>query len=789
MLRFIRRYPYFFAIVGAILLVFYFFSLPQKLFETPYATVLKDRNDNLLGAVIAADGQWRFPQIDTIPYKFEKAILTFEDTWFFYHPGFNPFSLARAMFQNIKAGEVVSGASTLTMQTIRLSRKGKPRTIIEKLIEIVLATRLEVTYSKEEILSMYAAHAPFGGNVVGLETAAWRYFGREAASLSWGETALLAVLPNQPALLFPGKNEAKLLKKRNRLLDKLYQKSFIDSLTCELAKTEPLPLAPLAQPMLAPHLLTREINNGNKGKQIKTTLSLGLQKNVTAIINAHHRRLKANEIYNLAALVLEVESGEVLAYVGNTQVKEQGDFGDDVDVVTAPRSTGSIMKPFLYAAMLNEGFILPQSLVPDIPTFFSGFAPQNYNRRFEGAVKADVALAKSLNIPAVRMLADFSVEKFYFKLKELGINTLNKHSGHYGLSLILGGAEATLWELASVYAGMARTLNDFYQLSPYNYRKQPFFPPKIHYQEKDTTAVIDGTAQQGVLSAASVWLTFEAMLKVYRPGTEANWELYETAKKIAWKTGTSYGHRDAWAIGVTPEHVVAVWVGNADGEGRPGLTGLDAAAPVLFNIFDLLPNKGWFHAPLGEMVAAAVCRKSGFLASSICNERDSILVQEQGVRTKPCPFEKLVHLDKTERFRVNAACESVANMKHKSFFVLPPVQEWYYRTRHADYEPLPPYRKDCLVNLSDKALQMIYPATDDTKVFIPRELDGSLGDVVFEAVHRKTGSEIFWHLDDKYLGSTNQFHEMALKPSVGKHTLTLVDAKGEVLQRTFEIVK
>jgi len=786
MVRFLKKHFIGVLLVFSFLLIAYYFCLPKPLFDTPYTTVLKDRNQELLGAIIAEDGQWRFPKKDTLPPKFIAAITTFEDKWFFYHPGFNPFSLVRATFQNISAGGIISGASTLTMQTIRLSRKGKKRTITEKIIELILATRLEFSFSKSEILSLYSAHAPFGGNVVGLETASWRYFGRNAHELSWSESALLAVLPNQPSLLFPGKNEKRLLDKRNRLLDKLFKESYIDSLTCELAKVEPLPSAPLPQPMTAPHLLTRMVNEGYKGNQIISTLSLPLQQGVNSVVKVNHEQLKANEIHNLAAMVLDVSTGEILAYVGNTPKSKNGNHGQDVDIITAPRSTGSILKPFLYAAMLNEGAILPKTLLPDIPTFISGFAPQNYNRRFEGAVHADMALAKSLNIPAVRMLADYSVEKFYDKLKDLGLNTLQMPSSHYGLSLILGGAEATLWDLVSMYAGMARTLNDFDQLSPFHYRKNIYTKPILRQTAAPNS--IKGTEQYASLSAASIWHTFEAMLKVYRPGSEENWELYEASKKIAWKTGTSYGHRDAWAIGITPGYVVGVWAGNADGEGRPGLTGLNAAAPVLFDIFDLLPNTGWFPIPHDELTEILVCSKSGHRASVNCTEKDSVLVPTTGLRSPICPYSVTIHLDASKNERVNANCEKIAKMRTKNYFVLPPVQEWYYRFNHADYETIPLYRQDCQINRNDEGtMQMIYPVTG-TKVFIPRELDGTLGNAVFEMAHRNPNTRVYWHLNETYLGETIQLHEMAVQPKPGEHKLTLIDEHGEIIEQRFEVV-
>ena len=788
MSKFFRKYRFHLVVFFSVSLVAYYFCLPKPLFKTPYSTVLRDRNQEPLGAIIADDGQWRFPQSDSIPKKFELAITNFEDKLFFYHPGFDPIALVRALFQNLSAGKIVSGGSTLTMQTIRLARRGQPRTLLEKIIELVLATRLELSYSKDEILKLYAAHAPFGGNVVGLETAAWRYFGRKPATLSWGEATLLAVLPNQPSLLFPGRNEDRLLNKRNRLLDKLLVRGYLDSLTCNLAKSEPLPEAPLPQPMLAPHLLTRMIKEGKKGREITSSISANLQKNVNNIVQANHQYLKSNEIYNLSAIVVKVSSGEVLAYVGNANVEGKEDHGDAVDIITAPRSTGSILKPFLYASMLHEGQMLPKTLLPDIPTFISGFAPQNYNRKFEGAVHADMALAKSLNIPAVRLLSDYGVEKFYKKLKKLGMSTLSNPSGHYGLSLILGGAEATLWDLATMYAGMARTLNDFTQLSPYYYRKNIYTTPLLNVQAEK--ASIKGTEKYAPLSAASIWYTFEAMLKVYRPGAEANWELYETSDKIAWKTGTSYGHRDAWAVGITPEYVVGVWAGNADGEGRPGLTGLKAAAPVLFDIFNILPSSGWFEKPFDELNETAVCRKSGHKASQYCNLVDTLLIPSVGLRTQICPYAQQVYLDIKKKYRVDTGCERIENMVKKNFFVLPPVQEWYYRFKHGDYETIPPLRIDCQNStyVPQKTMQMIYPV-GNTKVFIPRELDGTLGNAVFEVAHRNPSTKIYWHLDQEYLGETAKLHEMPVQPKPGSHTLTLIDEYGEILEQKFEVAK
>jgi penicillin-binding protein 1C len=331
----------------------YYLCLPQELFNDQYSPVLLARNGELLSASIAADGQWRFPKSDTISDKFVEALIAFEDKRFRDHPGVDVFSIGRAISQNISKRKVVSGASTISMQVIRLSRKGNSRTLYEKLLEIVLATRLELRYSKNEILSLYAAHAPFGGNVVGLEAACWRYFGNSSKELSWAEAALLAVLPNAPALIHPGRNRAELKAKRDRLLDKLVLFGKIDELSCALAKEEPVPEIPFALPQHARHLLVRGVKDGHINKKITSTVDFALQHRTEQIVQDHHDRLKSNRIYNIAALVIDVQTGEVLSYVGNAGFDKK--HGNDVDVITAARSTGSILKPFLYAAMLDDG--------------------------------------------------------------------------------------------------------------------------------------------------------------------------------------------------------------------------------------------------------------------------------------------------------------------------------------------------------------------------------------------------------------------------------------------------
>ena len=772
-----------------VLSVLYYFSLPKVLFDDPYATVLNASNGELISARIARDGQWRFPAGSEVPEKFEKALIAFEDQQFYKHPGVDPLALGRAIVQNVRAGRVVSGGSTLSMQVIRLHRKGKSRTVWEKLIEMVLATRLELRYSKAEIIDLYVSHAPFGGNTVGLQAASWRYYGREASSLSWAESALLAVLPNQPSLLFPGKNEARLKQKRDRLLTRLYEQGHFDAMSLELAKSEPLPGRPKPLPAIAHHLTDQNIKEGHGQTRSNTTLDYYLQKRVDKVLMAHQSLLSTDGIHNAAALVLDVRKKEVMAYVGN--VLSPGiDHGQNVDVIRAPRSTGSLLKPFLYAAQLNEGRILPTTLLPDIPVFFGGFAPKNFSRTYDGAVHANVALARSLNIPAVHLLKDFGYPRFHAKLRELGMSTLKRGPDHYGLSLILGGSEGTLWDMAHMYAGMAGTLNNFNREGRSgNYEASAYGESAFRVEEvKDKAKKAMSDVGQPPLNAASIWFTFEAMLEVYRPDEEAAWKLYDSSRKVAWKTGTSFGYRDGWAIGITPDHVVAVWVGNADGEGRPGLTGIKAAAPIMFDIFDLLPESGWFMPPRSELTLAAVDRQSGHLASPYSITVDTVLVPKSGLQTLASPYHHRVHLDASESFRVSSQCVSVDDMVTKDWFVLPPRQAFYFRKQHPAYQELPPMRSDCIGAVADRQVMDILYPEPDAILYLPTELGGQKGEFIFEVAHRNPESQLHWHLDDFYVGTTRGDHQWHFQPVQGKHRITITDNDGNSMTRLFTVL-
>jgi penicillin-binding protein 1C len=770
-------------IIGFVLLIWFLLCLPNKLFNDSYSIVLNDSQGKLLSAKIAKDGQWRFPESDSVSPKFNTCILAFEDEYFYKHPGINPVSIWRAIKQNNKAGKVVSGGSTITMQLTRLMRKNQKRTYGEKLIEVIMALRVELTYSKDEILKLYASHAPFGTNVVGVDAASWRYFGRDLPQLSWAECATLAVLPNSPSIIYPGKNQDRLKRKRDKLLFKLLMLKNIDAETYQLAIQEPLPQKPFPLPNQSRHLLNRAVVECNSENNFNTTIQSEIQNKVLDILTKHALQLKQNEIHNICALVLDVNKNEVISYVGNTPLKDKEPHGEDVDVITSNRSTGSLLKPYLYGFMLNDGQLLPNMLVPDIPTQIAGYVPQNFDFTYDGAVPAKQALSRSLNIPAVKMLQQYTIDKFLDRLRQIGLSSMNRSADNYGLSLILGGGEAKLWDMCSAYASMARVLNHYNRLQKYN--SDDWNKPNYLSNVKASISNFKSLTSN-LISASSVWLTFEAMAEVGRPDIDASWKRLGNAQKIAWKTGTSFGFRDGWAIGISGNYVVGVWVGNADGEGRPGLTGISAAAPVLFEIFGSLPKTDWFKMPVNDLKQVVVCKQSGCLASQYCSDIKKEWIPKNSNVSITCSYHKPIHLDVTEKYRVTDACVSPIDMKTVSWFVLPPVQEYYFKTKNPMYKSLPPYKLGCEPEI-EKSMEMIYPKAG-TVIYIPYELSGEQGKTIFEIAHRQPSNSVFWHLDGALIGTTRDIHQLGLNPSKGKHMLSLSDNTGETLNIPFEVV-
>ena len=763
-----------------ILFVWYIFCLPSKLFDVPYSTVVTDRNNELLGARLASDQQWRFPTTDSIPDKYKTCLIEFEDQYFYYHWGVNPAAVGRAVWQNISNDRIVSGASTITMQTIRLSRR-KERTFGEKIMEIILATRLEFSYSKDEILNLYASHAPMGANVVGVSAASWRYFGHDVTTLSWAEAATLAVLPNAPSMMHFGRNRDKLLEKRNRLLKNLYKKNILDKTDYELAVSEPLASQPYPLPQIAPHLVTK-IYLEKKGTQVRTTIDKQRQLQIENILNRWNAEFAQNGVNNIAAMVIDLETREIISYCGNVHF-EQNASANQVDMIQSPRSTGSILKPFLYSAMLQDGGLLPNQLLPDVPINIAGFRPKNFSLQYDGAVPASQALARSLNVPFVVSLRKYGIPKFRNLLINKGMTTLTRSADNYGLSLILGGAEGKLWDITCMYADMGQTLNDYLATGTYLQHG----PVSYLYKEANEREGLEEAHSKPIFSAGTVWQTFEALTNVNRP-EELDWRSIPSVQKIAWKTGTSFGFRDGWSVGISPKYAVGVWVGNSDGEGRPGLVGARTAGLVMFDIFNFLPSSRWFGIPYADLVQAEVCHESGFLRGYNCPDAssDTILVSKKGLDATACSYHMNVNLSKDHMYQVYNDCAGARGIVHTQCFVLPASWELYYRDKHANYTSLPPYSPECIGNERTKVMEFIYPFPGAI-VSLPKQLDGTEGELVFELAYRLPQQRIFWHLNETYIGETQNFHKKTASPSKGEHRLTVVDEEGNTAAIKFTV--
>lgn len=432
--------------------------------------------------------------------------------------------------------------------------------------------------------------------------------------------------------------------------------------------------------------------------------------------------------------------------------------------------------------MLQEGSLLPDMLLPDIPININGFTPQNFSLQYEGAVPASEALARSLNIPAVMMLQRYGVPKFHNFLQQTGFKTITRPSSHYGLSLILGGAEATLWDVTNVYAQMGRALVP--DLTPRLTKEKEAKITEAKDEDEEEKEEKKTARHTYIWDKGAVWQTFNALKEVNRP-EEIDWKSIPSMQAIAWKTGTSYGFRDAWAVGVTPRYAIGVWVGNATGEGKPGLVGAQTAGPVLFDIFNYLPASSWFERPTGVFVDAEVCRQSGHLKGRFCEETDTVLILPAGLRTDACPYHHLITLAADEKHRVYENCANTEPTFQKSWFTLPPVWEWYYKQHHPEYRPLPPFKAGCGED-TFQPMQFIYPPIN-AHIKLPKQLDGSKGFLTVELAHTDPNATVFWHLDDTYLMQTQDFHKISLQPASGKHSLTAVDGEGNTVSTTFFI--
>jgi len=733
------------------------FPLPTEKLYPPSSTVVLDRDGRMLRAFLAPDQMWRIRvSANEISPSLKTAAIAYEDKYFYWHFGINPFSVTRAAIANLRAGKIVRGGSTLTMQVARMMEP-KERTFLNKLKEAFRAAQLEVHYSKEEILTLYFNRAPYGGNIVGVGAAAYFYFNKSAPQLSLGEAALLAAIPNSPNLLRPDFNPAAAQKARDKVLRLLARAGRITPQRCDEARSEALPEKRYALPFMVPHLAAKLSQVYPQTERLETTIDGNIQSLAQTILQTQLRPWRGQGIGNGAVVVIDNQSQSVLALVGSYDFFDEANAGQ-VNGALAPRSPGSALKPFIYALGLEHGVITPQSLLDDVPVDYAGYQPVNYDEKYHGAVTVEEALIHSLNVPAVNLYARLGEKGIYEFLKEAGISTLPHDKNYYGLSLILGGCEVTLLELTNLYAGLANAGS----FRPYRLLQDQ--PP---------------AEGKRLFSAGTSFILTEMLSKLRRPDLPKVWETSINLPKVAWKTGTSYGHRDAWSLGYTPQYTIGVWVGNFDGRGAPALVGAETAAPILFALFEALakPSENrWFVQP--EIVERRqVCSVSGMPAAEFCVSRKDELFLPGVSPQYPCTIHRLVWLDRKTGQRLCAHCRIGRAYVEKIFEHWPPeIATWMKRNGYP-IAAIPGHYSRCSKIVSGNGPVIHSPAAGAAYQIRPG-VDLKYQKILLDASVSNQTKKIYWFMNRRLIFSGQPTAKVFITPAPGKHTLICMDDEG-----------
>lgn len=759
--------------VAVVFLGWLLIPLRHPIIHDEYSQVVLADKGEFLRVFLNKEQQWCFSphEGEKIPERLKKAVVCFEDGRFYGHPGVDVLALSRAVVQNVRAQHVVSGASTITMQVARMRLK-QDRTVKNKLREMLLSLRLEAQYSKEEILSIYLTHAPYGGNIEGYMAASMRYFKKWPEELSWSQAATLAVLPNSPRLVSPTKNGDLLKKKRDGLLKKMRDKGMIDEETFQSALLEPVPREVFPFSTVAPHL-ARLIHSTTETNYVETSIDYDLQVLLERMARQYAKRIQNQGIESTSILVVENESGLVKAYIGSPDFFDANRRGQ-VDGIISARSSGSILKPFLYALSIDEGLISPQSVIFDIPTYYDAFSPHNANEKYMGISTARNALISSLNVPAVRLLNYYGVYSFYLFLKEAGISTLFRNSDDYGLPIVLGGAEVSPWDMAKIYRGLA------------NYGTFG----EISYLKKDSLTLSQKTSR--LISRGSAILILDILRELKRPDAEYFWEQYHSRRPVAWKTGTSYGHKDAWAVGATPDYTVVVWTGNFDGHGNSALTGVTMAGPLFFDVVNVLPTKkgtkyNWFERKETDFKTVELCSETGFVAGPNCPQKNYVQLPLDMRPLKLCPFHERIEVDSLGKYEVCSLCWEKGH-KGISFLEYPPAVTSQLQKRGVFIPERPPHSPYCQAKQVNREMDFIYPK-DSARIWLPRDFDGSYQSMVAKVAHGQRHSKVTWFVDDVYIAVTEDEHNLSFDPELGWHVLSASDERGNHCQATFFVGK
>lgn len=730
-------------------------SLGADIFESVYSKSVLDRQGRILSVFLTQTEQWHLKSPTPVPNKLKIAVLTYEDKRFLRHFGIDILALLRSVKNNFTQTKR-NGGSTISMQVVKLYLKPK-RTYGNKINEIFQALALESAYNKDEILSIYLNNAPYGGNIIGYHSASLLYFGKDSTQLTWAESALLAILPNAPGLLNLNKNPQILKNKRDLLLSKLHNLGYFDETILNLSLKEPIPQGKKPIQNLAPHLSLKLIQKSTQSN-ITSTIDKQIQARLESKIKAYHKKLQSQGILNLSALVVDTKSGEILSYIGSQDFLDIEHFGQ-IDGVVALRSPGSLLKPFLYALSIDDGLIAPQSLLVDVPMFFSNFKPQNANKTFQGLVSAESALQKSLNVPFVRLLQTYGYEKFFFTLQDMaGLKPSN--ASRYGLSLILGSKEMNLLQIARLYRGLGNYgyFGDLYTTLPYE-KKQ----------------------EKSYITQGSAYLTLQTLKELKREG---DLDYHKEKMAFSWKSGTSYGRKDAWAAGCSPQYTIVVWAGNFTGKPNPNIFGVKTAGTLLFELLEELPhNNVNFSPPTSKLTYIEVDRLSGYRLSedmkmllsknALKDATQSILFPLDSRILRISPFYKKVFVyDDRE---LDSQDENFIYAKPQLRLNLPLNVLTYYKLQNVNIQKHLAKQK--------KTLQIIYP-TQNLKILQPKDFSGQQ-ELIIRIANLKN-QNVSWYLDKNLIQNSNS-STLKIFLSKGVHHLSIVGEDGSIDSVSFSI--
>ena len=725
------------------------FPLPDKV---EYSTIITDSRGEVIHAFLTKDQQWRMKtDLSEISPLLKKTIIEKEDKYFYLHPGFNPFSITRAFFGNIAHMKRTSGASTITMQVAR-ALEPKKRNLFGKCVELFRAIQLEWKYSKDEILRLYLNMVPYGGNIEGVKAASLLYFNKNPDHLSLAEITALSIIPNRPSSLVLGKNNDRIIIQRNRWLHRFAADKVFTEKEIRDALEEPLTAKRMAVPMLLPQLSYKLKKQG--GTTIHTPIDLNVQSRIEKLVADYSRDLKLKNIHQAAVVVIDNKTHAVVSYIGSADFQDTASDGQ-VNGAAAVREPGSTLKPLLYGLCIDKGLLTPKMMITDVAVNYQGYAPENYDRKWNGMVTMSYALEHSLNIPAVKSLHALGKDRLVEALALCDFRQIQKDQQKLGLSMILGGCGASLEELTGLFSCFA---NEGVYVKPL-------------YGGSDTIQ-----KKRRILSEASSFMITDLLSQINRPDFPLQWESTEHLPKIAWKTGTSYGKRDAWSIGYNKQYTVGIWIGNFSGVGNPELSGANVATPLLFKIFNTIDydnNGDWFHQP-ASCETRIVCSETGLPPGPYCTNLVTDYFVPLVSPSGPCNNWSEIIVSPDERISYCRVCMPENGYKKKLYKIIPPEMDDYDDLHKIAYEKVPPHNPLCEKVFREGAPAILSPANGN-EYLISRKNPEPL-----QLTCHKTNdvSKVYWYINDKFYKTCQAGSKQFFVPEEGPVKISCSDDKG-----------